>query len=135
MQDDFEKWMESPEGQQAQPMQGVDPMTGAPIMLPPASPLIVRPWLKYDVHFNERVKWLNTDKMRDAMLMNPMIEQVVMAHLDELQMSMAPPMPVDENGQPVSDGGLAMSNSNQNSGSTGSQPSGTQQNGPNMGPA
>jgi hypothetical protein len=141
MQDDFEKWMLTPEASQpaidpmtGQPAMQVDPMTGMATPALPQSPLMVRPWLKPDVHFNERVKWLNTDKMRDAMAENPMIEQIIMAHLNELQMALMPPPQVGPDGQPVADGGLAMANSNQNSGSTGSMPKGNQENGPRMGP-
>jgi len=135
MQDDFEKWMASPESQMAQPQISVDPMTGQQIMLPPQTPLIVRDWLDPQIHFSERVKWLNTDKMRLAMQQNPMIEQIVQMHLQELQMTMMPPMPVGPDGQPApGGGGMAMANSNQNSGAISSLPSGNNP-GPNMGPA
>lgn len=120
MQDDFEKWMETQ----------LDPLMG-PTSEPP---LAVKPWFDLQIHLAERVKWLNSDKMREAMLTNPLIEQIVTMHIQELQMLMAPPPMVDENGEPVVDGGMAMSNSNQNSGSTAAVPGGNNQ-GPNgMGP-
>lgn len=135
MQDDFEKWMVSPEAMQAQPQVSVDPMTGQQIMIPPQTPLKVALWLDPQIHFSERVKWLNTDKMRVAMAQNPMIEQIITQHLQELQMAMAPPMPVGPDGQPIAGGGgQAMANSNNNSGATSGVPRGNAP-GPNMGPA
>lgn len=145
MQDAFEQWMESPEAMapQVDPMTGqppmqVDPMTGMAVPMMPQTPLLVRPWMDPMVHWSERVKWLNTDKMREAMQMNPMIEQIVMAHLSELQMVLAPPPMVDENGEPLppdaAGGGQAMTNSNTNSGGTGAVPRGNGQGAQNQGP-
>jgi hypothetical protein len=117
MQDTFESWMMQPMG-------------------PP--PLQVRPWMEPQIHWAERVKWLNTDKMREAMIMNPQIEQIVMMHLQELQMALMPPPMLDENGQPIppeaAGGGQAMTNSNRNSGGTGAVPRGNTQHSQKMGP-
>lgn len=149
MQDDFEKWMVSPEAKQpvtdpatGQPAMQVDPATGQMVPVMPQSPLITRPWLKPDIHYSERVKWLNTDKMRNIMAEDPHIEQIIMQHLQELQMQMMPPPPtgpngepLDQNGKPVTDGGLAMQNSNRNSSSTKNLPAGNKEAGPNPGPA
>lgn len=123
LQDSFEKWVEAPSG---------------------ASPLMVKPWFDPHIHWIERIKWLNSDKMREIIASNPMIEQIITMHLQQLQMLMAPPVQVGPDGQPVAQapsganapgGGQAMTQSNRQSGSaTSSQPSGTKQFGPNVGP-
>lgn len=118
LQDSFERWTEAPQG-------------------PP--PLVVKPWFDPQVHFVERVKWLNTDKMREIIASNPMFEMIVTQNLSELQMLMAPPPQVDAQGNPVEQEqgntgssapgrGQAATNSNRNSGSPVSgQPKGTGQ--------
>lgn len=126
LQDAFEMWV----------MQPMEP-----------SPLVVKPWFDPQVHWVERIKWLNTDKMREIMAQNPAIEPIVTAHLSMLQMLMAPPVQLDANGKPIETpggpptgqnapgGGQAATNSNKNSGSpNSSQPKGTKQFGPNQGP-
>jgi hypothetical protein len=121
-QDAFERWTEMPQG-------------------PP--PLIVKPWHDPQIHFIERVKWLNTDKMREIVASNPLFEQIVTMNLQQLQMlMMPPPQAVGPDGKPVQQGpapgggGMAAHNSNQNSGSPhSSQPAGNAQHGPNVGPA
>lgn len=120
IQDAFEKWVEQPIG-------------------PP--PLVVKPWHDPMVHFGQRVKWLNTDKMREILAKTPQIEPLITLHLQELQMMMAPPPQVNENGNPIEQGSpkpqggaLAARNSNQNSASTQSLPKGNKQFGPNQGP-
>jgi hypothetical protein len=67
IQDAFEKWAQNPQG-------------------PP--PLVVKPWHDVQIHWSERIKWLNTDKMREMMVADPMIEQVINMHLAELQFNM-----------------------------------------------
>ncbi len=146
MQDEFEQWMDSPEAQQMMmqpPMMTADPMTGMPMPMLPPSPLEVKPWMDPQVHWSERIKWCNSDKLRDAMKMNPMIEQIVTQNLQQLQMMMAPPPQVDENGNPIAPEGQekgaagqgqALSNSNKNSGSTGNVPSGNRQGAQKQGP-
>ncbi len=112
LQDAFEKWVEVPQG---------------------PSPLVMKPWFDPQVHWIERVKWLNTDKMREVIASNPMIEQIITLHLQQLQMMlMPPPAPVGPDGKPTQQpngggGGQAMSNSNQHSQSTGIVPHGQQQ--------
>lgn len=122
VQDEFEKWTQNPQG-------------------PP--PLVIKPWHNLQIHFQERIKWLNSDKMREIMQMNPMFEQIVVQHLGELQMMLAPPAPVDpktgkpvEGGdQPPQGGALALAGSNRESGSPSDVPRGTNQGPPNtMGP-
>lgn len=101
LQDDFERWAEQPIG---------------------PSPLIIKPWYDAQIHWNERIKWLNSDHMRDLLARIPELEPLITLHLQELAMIMTPPTPVDENGNPVEEegvgGGRAMSNSNTNSGAS-----------------
>lgn len=123
LQDAFEKWVEQPIG---------------------PSPLTIKPWFDPHVHWVERIKWLNTDKMREIVASNPMLEQIITLHLQQLQMFMAPPVQLGPDGKPIQGhptganapgGGQAMTQSNAQSGSpTSSQPSGNKQFGPNQGP-
>jgi hypothetical protein len=116
MQDAFEKWTEQPQGM---------------------SPLVMKPWFDPHVHWIERVKWLNGDKMREIMAKNPQVEQIVTAHLQQIQMILNPPVQLGPDGQPLPQqgqpqgkpaqpqgGARAMANSNQNSGGTQSVPKG-----------
>lgn len=120
LQDAFEKWVQNPQG----------PM-----------PLVYKPWFNAQIHWIERIKWLNTDNMRTILAKTPALEQVVTMHLQELQIAMMPPPQVGPDGKPIAPGGpappqggaKAMANSNQNSGSTGAVPSGNAQ-APNAGP-
>lgn len=118
MQDSFEAWANS--------MQG-------------PSPLVVKPWHDAQIHWSERIKWLNTDRMKELMTANPMLEQLVIQNLMELQMILAPvvasPTPTGPDGKPKkTPGGQAMSNSNSHSGSTQSVPSGNGTGAQNQGP-
>jgi hypothetical protein len=126
IQDAFEQWIENPAGE---------------------SPLRVRPWYDPRVHWIERVKWLNGDKMREMLTdpqKGPQLEQIIMAHLQQLQMILNPPQQVGPDGKPLAQGpggpptpqggALAMKNSNQNSGSIGAVPQGNQQGNQNQGP-
>lgn len=83
LQDSFEKWIQRPQG---------------------PSPLVVKPWFDLQIHIIERVKWLNTDKMREIMATNPAIEQVCTLHLQQMQMLMAPPPQVGPDGKPLPGG-------------------------------
>ena len=109
IQDAFERWIENPVG-------------------PP--PLTLKPWHDPQIHWNERVKWLNGDKMREILLKTPELEPVIALHLQELQMAMAPPVdpetgePIEPDGAPGQGGGMAATNSNKNSASTSSVPKG-----------
>jgi hypothetical protein len=67
IQDAFERWVENPVG----------PM-----------PLVVKPWHNPLIHYGERIKWLNTDEMKELLARVPL-------HLQELQMAAAPPTTVD----------------------------------------
>jgi predicted RNA-binding Zn-ribbon protein involved in translation (DUF1610 family) len=118
IQDAFEKWIEVPQG---------------------PSPLVVKPWFDPQIHWLERIKWLNTDKMREIMMQKPPVEQLINIHLQQLSMMMAPPPQVGPDGKPVqaAGGGQALANSNTHSASVGTIPHGTAQQpnaGPQMGP-
>ena len=118
IQDAFERWLEAPNG-------------------PP--PLVVKPWFDPLIHFNERIKWCNSDKMREVMQENPQVEMLVTEHLMQLQMLIPPPPGAEESGAPApgpknheggpnkapgGGAGKAMSNSNQNSSATRMTPAG-----------
>lgn len=107
LQDTFERWVEQPMG---------------------PSPLIVKPWFDPQIHYQERIKWLNSDKMREMIATHPAIEPIILQNLQQLQMMIAPPVQIDpKTGQPIQPdqpqpggapgGGQAMANSNKNSGS------------------
>lgn len=137
IQDAFERWVE-------------DPST--------LCPLVVKPWFDPQVHWLERVKWLNTDKMREILSKFPQLEYLITEHLAMLQMLLQPPAQVGPDGKPVQNGapggqpgqpgapggqpshpagggGMAMTNSNTHSAATASLPRGNAQHGPNVGPA
>lgn len=116
MQDAFERWVQSPMG---------------------PSPLIVKPWHDAQIHWTERIKWLNGDKMRELMTMNPMIEGLITQHLGELQMVLMGGMAdqqMREAGGPPGGGGMAMQNSNKNGGNP-KENKGTSQQAVDHGPA
>jgi len=100
-------------------------------------PLVLKPWHDPQVHWVERIKWLNGDKMREIMTQRPDLEPLIQFHLQELQMAMMPaPVPgaSAEESAGGGGGGVAMANSNKNSASTASLPAGNKQYGPNQGP-
>ena len=115
IQDAFERWATNPMG---------------------PSPLVVKPWFDAQVHWTERIKWLNGDKMRELLMMMPELEMLITQHLMELQMILAVPagQEVGPDGQPTGGGGMAMQNSNTNGGSP-KENKGTSQNAVNHGPA
>ena len=112
IQDAFERWIDAPEG---------------------PSPLLVKPWFDPQVHWTERIKWLNTDRMREIIAQRPEIEPIITMHLQELSFLMAPPMPaVGPDGKPNESGkgaggGQAMAQSNRESGNTDTLPRGNAQ--------
>lgn len=113
LQDEFERWVEAPQG---------------------PSPLVIKPWFDLQIHLSERIKWLNTDKMREVMRSNPIVEQIVSAHLQQLQMMLMPPPMAAPGEEPKqTSGGQAMSNSNSLSAAPSSVPSGAAMM-PNSGP-
>lgn len=122
MQDDFEQWAVS-------------------LMGPP--PLIAKPWHDAQVHWTERIKWLNTDRMKELMATNPLLEQVITQHLADLQMILSPVVPTAAPGGPGDPksgksggppGGQAMKNSNSVAGGTQAVPSGNQTGAQQQGP-
>lgn len=135
MQDSFERWAQNPVG---------------------PCPLVIKPWFDLQIHTNETIKWLNTDRMRELLQAKPQLEGIVTSHLQLLQMAMmppgvpvaagpgghiqpkAPPPPPPRPGGPpgAPGGGQAMANANK-AGAPGGQnaPAGTAPGGPMMGPA
>jgi hypothetical protein len=113
MQDAFEKWMMSPAG-------------------PP--PLGWKKWHDPLIHYTERMKWLNTDRMRELLSQNPQYEMIVTQDLDVLQMMSAPPLPPDGGDGSLGGSAEGLQNSTRNSTSTGNLPSGNAETGPNVGP-
>lgn len=110
LQDAFEQWVAQPQG-------------------PP--PLVLKPWYDVQVHWTERIKWLNTDKMRELLAANPQVEPIITQHLTEMQMVLMPPTSqVDKDGKPIPQGanapggGQAATNSNRESGAIDTLPSG-----------
>ena len=118
MQDSFEQWAETMQGPQ---------------------PLAVKPWHDAQVHWTERIKWLNTDKMREMLAKNPILEQIVTQHLQELQFILNPPLPLGPTGRPLNPptpqgGALAMTQSNANSAALRGVPAGNLQGAQGQGP-
>src|SRR3990167_8012271 len=105
MQDAFERWLQDPQG---------------------PSPLVMKPWFDAQVHYGERIKWLNSDHMRELMAQQSAVEQLVMIHLQELQTALPPPPQMGPDGNPLPPegvgGGRAMQNSNTNSGGPAGNP-------------
>lgn len=116
LQDEFEEWAKNPtpDGKH---------------------PLVVKPWYDAQVHWTERIKWLNTDRMQELLSSDPMLEQLIYEHLGELQMILTPPVAPDgaSEGGGKNPGGQAMSNSN-TAGSTKAVPRGNGQGAQNQGP-
>lgn len=123
VQDDFEEWAHTPQG---------------------PSPLIIKPWFNLQIHLNERIKWLNSDHMREILKGKPDLEPIISQHLAQLQIMLTPPTLAEEGaapqgqpGKPGAGGGQAMTNVNK-AGSTGAVPHGNAQrpnSGQQMGPS
>lgn len=132
LQDEFETWAHNPQG---------------------PAPLVIKPWFDLQIHKNERIKWLNTDRMRDLLASKPGLEMIIQQHLIALDMGMLPPgMPMTQGpgggmptpaiplpggpggpSSPQTSGGQAMGNSNK-AGHGMNQPKGNAQHGPTPGP-
>lgn len=113
VQDSFERWLQNPIG---------------------PTPLVMKPWFDPRVHWQERIKWLNTDRMRELLTKFPAAEQMIAMHLQQLQMQLtmmnAPP------GPPPGGAGVGPGNSNRESGNPVDVPRGSATEPPNtMGPA
>lgn len=137
IQDAFEQWAQQPNG---------------------PSPLVIKPWFNLQIHLNERIKWLNTDRMREILQKSPNLEPIIDAHLQQLQLGMLPPdMPAPPQGHiggsnppppmmpqgpmgakgpmGAAGGGQAMANANKAGAAGGLHaPTGNKQFGPNVGP-
>lgn len=117
LQDEFEEWAKNPTMGE--------------------SPLVMKPWYDAQVHWSERIKWLNTDRMVTLLASDPMLEMVVTQHLAELQLILTPPAGTDPNapggGSTQTPAGQAMSNSNV-AGSTKPVPKGQNEGVQNQGP-
>ena len=50
-----------------------NPFYKSPLPVGPM-PLVVKPWYDPRIHYAERIKWLNTDKMREMLAQNPQLE-------------------------------------------------------------
>lgn len=103
-----------------------DPMQPLPAPLPPppqppsmldSTPLKWRPWYNAQVHLQEFYKWANDDHVRDLIQRNPIVEQLLAIHMQEIVMAMPqPPGPIAPEA-PGGNGGaagaaMAMSNAN-----------------------
>jgi hypothetical protein len=116
LQDEFEQWATNPVGEH---------------------PLTMEPWYDAQVHFTERIKWLNTDRMNDLLDQTPQLKTIIYEHLGQLQMILTPPAAPATGApgetSPKTPGGQAASNSNK-AGSTQSVPKGNGQSAQQQGP-
>jgi hypothetical protein len=58
------------------------------------TPLAWKPWFRPDVHKQEFLKWMNGDKMMQLLTENPKLEELCTAHLQQIDLALAPPMPM-----------------------------------------
>lgn len=111
----------------APPEQQVDPAAELP--KPPSpnqfTPLAWKPWYHAGIHKQEFMKWANSDKVIELVKQNPALEQLLLAHYQEIGMALAMEMAaMAPQGQaPGAQGskGSAQSMKNSNSESGGSQ--------------
>lgn len=146
-QEAFEQWAQSPEMQQQsmqmaqQELAGyeqklaatpqndqVDPATGAavPTALPPPpspnahTPLAWKPWFAPAIHKQEFLKWANGDHVLELLQQNPALEQLLVAHLQEIDLALQTEQMAQAAAQagpaPGGGQGQAMKNSNSESG-------------------
>lgn len=111
------------------------PQEPLPQLPPPPSPtfgtpLAWKPWYDPTIHRQEFMKWANSDRMRELLTATPAAEELLVAHLAEIDQAfmmeqirlagpqaLQAPQPTPSQGQPGG-GGAAMNNSNRESGST-----------------
>ena len=126
---------------QAEPQ--LDPATGMPLPVDPAieqqqmqaeippppsvnaqTPLKWRRGYKADVHYQEYMKWVNSDRIVELITENPALEVLLDAHLDDIEMAMQQQMMVmsGQGPTPPQGAGMAMANSNQEAGGLGVMP-------------
>jgi len=97
------------------------PMPQPPPSILAGTPLKWLPWYNPQIHMQEFLKWANDDHIRELLKTNPVVEQFLMLHMQEIAMAM--PQPVDPNAPAEPGGsGVGMQNSNQNSAPVGNQP-------------
>lgn len=119
---------------QAPPDPLMDPSTGMAATLPPDpaqalpqppslnehTPLKWKRWYKPDVHKQEFLKWANGDQMVKLMAENPKIEELMEAHLLDIEMALSEELMAQAGpvGGPAGGGAMAMANSNSEAGGT-----------------
>lgn len=166
-QEAFEEWAANPQAVQQSLMQSQQEMmqyqqtlattqqqsletaqagVQAPAPPPPPSlnahnPLKWLPWFTAIVHRQEFLKWANSDNIRDLLAQQPLLEALLVAHLQEIEQAMVQQaqlgMMVAAGGmpeKPMEGGGRAMSNSN-NESSKGITPKGSNESATHQGPA
>jgi len=90
------------------------PMPNPPPSVLDGTPLKWQPWYAPQIHLQEFMKWANDDNIRDLMTKNPMVEQFLRMHMQEIIAAM--PAPTEVAPPPPQQGGArAMQNSNTNS--------------------
>jgi hypothetical protein len=116
-------------------MTGMPPEQMPPPQLPPLSPLKHELYHKAGVHFNEHVKWANTDTARELFRANDVVKQLFVLHLQETQQAMMAEAMAQAGPQqqPPQRGG-PMERSNAESGNPADVPHGQGQGAQNQGP-
>ena len=120
-EDALSKWNQTTSQQLAGSTDPSSPLP-APLPMPPpppsmldGTPLKWQPWYNAQIHLQEFLKWANDDAIRQLMVQNPVVEQLLRMHMQEIvaampvQTELAPPPPTPQGA------GMAMRNSNKNS--------------------
>jgi hypothetical protein len=155
----FEQWLGDPQAQQksfqeaeqavgayqqeleamAPPAVELDPATGAPLPMPPmppapsilaSTPLKWLPWYSPSIHRSQFMLWANSDRIHEMLTQQPMTEQLLATHLQEIDAALQAEIMAVAQAQaggpsaPTGPGGAgaAMSNSNANSAPGGNKP-------------
>lgn len=151
-QQGFEEWIIDPtavrdyavqaQQQQAEFAQQVQASAGdltQPLAQPPSllegTPLKWRPWYSPAIHRQEFLKWANSDQILELIQQYPFAEELLSAHLGEIDgaMAQAAALAASPAGPAPSGGALAMGNSNRES-TQDVEPSGTGEGAQNAGP-
>ncbi len=102
-----------PAQEQAQIAAAVPP----PPSITVATPLAWKPWYNAAIHMQEFNKWANSDRIIELLQTQPALEQVLVAHHQEMQAQIAMTMAAQEPvGRKPGGAGMAMANSNQEAG-------------------
>lgn len=151
----FEQWLGDDQAQQASmqaaeqaigqyeqelaamptPEAQIDPATGMAAPLPPmppapsilaSTPLKWLPWYSPSIHRSQFMLWANSDRMAEMLKQNPMTEQLLATHLQEIDAALATEQIQLQQAQmgpsAPAGAGAAMSNSNANSAPGGNKP-------------